>query len=178
MDNDYNYPLDPINKLDLTGELSADSAERLVNNKSGYTIVPDGKGGITSSRPSATPIAPKSGCIRNSCTGGPSPQPAKISDAQVKSNLKDMGTVIGWIAIGAAIIALIPGAAPIAAPIAAITGGLSTLYTCMGVGVSTPTCRTALMFEAVGPFGGSMAAGARELRWDLTMLSGDVVQQF
>ena len=50
-DNDYGYPLDPVNKLDLSGKLSADSAERLANKKNGYAIVPDGNGGFQAGRP-------------------------------------------------------------------------------------------------------------------------------
>ena len=152
VDNDYNYPLDPVNKLDLTGKLSADSAERLAN-KGGYRIVADKKGGVVASKASS-PAA--------KATRTPT-----YAEKQAQG-WETLMTGLSYVQIGlsatALILAFFPPAAPIAAVVGAVAlaiGVVTTIDSCIkiGYGASVNGC----ILGAIGVGGGLAGLGLGRL---------------
>ncbi|MBF4463011.1 hypothetical protein ITJ46_10820 [Rathayibacter sp. VKM Ac-2878] len=171
MDNDYNYPLDPINKLDLSGKLSADSAEKYAKN--GYAITA-GSGGIKASKGSN---APSISSVFPSLPG-----PVNKQVKLFASGFGDASIVLTALTLPAMLLG--PEVSLAVLAVASETGSISTGLYCLA-GPSTPNCLVGAGFSAVGlgflgHFGRHVPDGIRaaSIGWEVLGNSSGIATQF
>ena len=150
VDNAYNYPNDPINGFDLTGErqdCGQCNSGTVISNVKATRARPFGM--VTTTQKL---IAPST----NQCRNPSGCATLHLNSAQQLTNRTNFSNSLGSISVVAAFTSMIPIAAPIAAPIAVVTGGLSVLLDCSG-GVAGRGWGTSSCTGSVGLFTLSLA---------------------